>query len=75
MAPVIDVSTDSPLAGVALRSFLFAIEDSVDVVRDRLLEVLNCYKVKIEQLKNSILEKNTALEAVLTFLLDMKKRK
>lgn len=52
MAPENEVSMDSPLAGMALKSGLFAAEDSVDAERDRLLEELNRYRMENEQLKN-----------------------
>lgn len=37
ITPGIDVSMNSPLAGVALRNDLFSIEDSLEAERDRLL--------------------------------------
>lgn len=58
MAPGIYVSTDSPFAVVALRNGLLATENSVEASRDRLLESLNRFKIKNEQLKKLMLEKS-----------------
>lgn len=64
----------SHLAGMALRSALFADEDSVEADRDCLQEELNRFEMKNEQTKNLIMEKYAAMRFTFTCLLDMKKK-
>lgn len=74
MAPGIDVRIDSPLVGVALRSGLFATDDSVKAEQDCLLGELNNYKLENEQSETLILERIDAMKAMSTCLVDLRKR-
>lgn len=51
IAPGIDVSMNSPFAGMALKRGHFAAKDSVVVDLYRILEQLNCYKIENKQFK------------------------
>lgn len=74
MATGICVGTYSDLAGVALSGGLLGTENNSEAEFHHLLEVLNCYKMEIERLKMLILEKDDAVKAMSTYLLNMKKK-
>lgn len=58
-------------AKMALRSGTRASEDTVQTERNRLPEDSNHYKIENEQLRDMILEKDTALRAMPTYSKDM----
>lgn len=64
MAPGSDVSMYALLSEVALRSGLIVTEASIEAERDHLLEELNRFKMKYEQLKKLILEMDFAMKAI-----------
>lgn len=70
----INVSTDFFLSGVALKNCLFFTEDSVESEYDGLLEKLNRYEMKSEQLMNLTFEMDAAMKAMSLCLVDMKKK-
>lgn len=73
-APGINVSMNSPLAGVALRSGLHSTEDNVESRREHFVEYTNHYWIKQEQLKKLMLEKNTSMNATSIFVAVLEKK-
>lgn len=71
MATETGVSTDSPLARVALYSGCIYSEDSIGAERDRKLEKSIRYKMENELLEKLILEIDAAMKAMSTCLPDM----
>lgn len=57
-----------------MRCGLFATKDRVEVKRDRLLEELDCYKLKSKKLKTLTVQKDAAMNAKSASLLAMKKK-
>lgn len=71
MAPGIDVSQDSPLAGAAMRSGLLSIEDGEEAERDLFLDVLNHFSIKYKQVRKSIFRKNAAMQDIPICFIDV----
>lgn len=66
MAPEMEVNTDSPLAGLALRNGLLATDGSMEAELHSLSERLNRFRIENEQLEKLILEKDAEMKAKFT---------